>query len=291
MKRAPDPRIVGAWLVGLASLVIYTLTIAPTVAFWDVGEFVATSLVLGVPHPPGAPTFVLLGRLFTLAPTPFGPAAEVNFISVLFSAGAALLLYGIILEVLALWKEGHDQWGGYIPLVQAIAAATGALAYAFSSSAWFNAVEAEVYGLSMFVTALCLWLAFRHVRGGGDVKRASLLLLIGYVLGLGAGNHLLALLTIPSIIILLWYMDRPALKRVPVWLGAVVLFCVGYSVYMLLYIRSGLNPPIDMNNPENLYNFMQFIQRRQYGDVGLLATIGQRNAGWDYQVDFHFLRY
>ena len=291
MNNRRDPRIVGAWIVGLASLVIYTLTVAPTVAFWDVGEFIASSWVLGVPHPPGAPTFVLLGRLFTMLPTPFGVAAEVNYISVISSALTALLLYGIILEVLHLWEEGHDKWKGYTPLVESIAAATGALAYAFSHSVWFNAVEAEVYGLSMMVTALSLWLAFRHVRGGGDPKRASLLLLIGYILGVGAGNHLLALLTIPSILVLLWYLDRPVLTRIDVWIGVLVLFAVGYSIYVMLYIRSGLNPPLDINNPETLYNFKQFIQRKQYGQQDPLFTMFQRRAGWGYQIDYQFLRY
>jgi hypothetical protein len=80
MKLSRDPRMIGAWLVGAISLIIYTLTMAPTVAFWDVGEFISTSYILGIPHPPGAPTFVLLGRIFTMIPTPFGVAAEVNFI-------------------------------------------------------------------------------------------------------------------------------------------------------------------------------------------------------------------
>jgi tetratricopeptide (TPR) repeat protein len=291
MDNVRGPRIVGAWIVGLASLVVYTLTVAPTVAFWDVGEFIATAVTMGVPHPPGAPTFVLLGRLFTLAPTPFGVAAEVNYISVLSSALTALLLYGIILEVLHLWQEGHEDRKRIPYAIQAMAAATGAFAYAFSNSAWFNAVEAEVYGLSMMVTALCLWLAFRHVRGGGDPKRASLLLLVGYIMGVGAGNHLLALLTIPSILILLWYLDRPVLTRMDFWIGAVVLFIVGYSVYVLLYIRSGLNPPIDMNNPETIQNFTQFIQRKQYGQQDMLFLMFPRNAGWSYQLEYHFLRY
>jgi hypothetical protein len=286
-----DPRIVGAWFVGLVSLVVYTMTMAPTVAFWDSGEFISTAYTLGVPHPPGAPTFVLLGRLFTLLPIPLGIAAKVNLISAVSSAFTALLLYGIILEILHLWDEGHGDWRGFSPVVQTMAAATGALAFAFSHSEWFNAVEAEVYGLSMTVTALCLWLAFRHVRGGGEPRRASLLLLIGYVLGIGAGNHLLALLTIPSILILLWYLDRKSLSRADVWIGAFLLFAVGYSVYIMLYVRSGLNPPIDMNNPETIYNFKQFIQRKQYGDQSMLGMMFQRRESWDYQINYQFLRY
>ena len=342
MRISRDPRLAGAWFVGAASLIVYTLTMASTVAFWDVGEFISTAYTIGIPHPPGAPTFVLLGRLFCMVPTPFSVAAEVNFISVVASALTALLLYGIILEVLHLWEEGRQKWEGYSPTVQAVAAATGALAYAFSHSAWFNAVEAEVYGLSMTVTALCLWLVLRHLRGAGDRKRASLLLLAAYILGIGAGNHLLALLTVPSIAILLlyldrslWYLDRPVLtwwnflvaalllsvalavgagilgvlyaapvilillwfldhpdrRRFKFWVTALVLFIAGYSLYFMLFIRSGLNPPIDMNNPEDWPLFIQFILRRQYGAESLLVTMFTRSADWSYQLGDQFLRY
>jgi hypothetical protein len=185
MKNFRDPRVTGAWLVLVSALVIYFLTMARQLPFWDVGEFLVTSRFLGVPHPPGAPTFVLLGRLFTLLLPGLSLPQQVGFISVISSAVTALLLYLIILETLRLWEVGHEEFEGFSPAVQAAAAATGALAYAFSASAWFNAVEAEVYSLSMTVTALCLWLAFRHVRGGGKAKGATLLLLMATSWGSG----------------------------------------------------------------------------------------------------------
>ncbi|MFC1499706.1 protein O-mannosyl-transferase family [Candidatus Zixiibacteriota bacterium] len=287
-----DLRTIGAWFIGIVTLAVYALTVAPTVAFWDVGEFIATSFNLAIPHPPGAPTFVLLGRLFTLLPTPFNVAAEVNLISVLAGTATVLLLYGIILEVLHLMEKGRQTEEGINGAIHVLAAGTGALAFAFSHSAWFNSVEAEVYSISLMVTALCLWLVLRHLRGGGDRSRASLLLLIGYLLGIGTGNHLLALLTIPSILILLWYFDRDVLKRREVWVGSVLLFLIGYSVYALIFIRSGMDPPIDMNNPESWENFMLFLQRRQYGSESMLLNIFNRKADlFSYQLDYHFLRY
>ncbi len=297
-SRARDPRLIGACLVGIVTLLVYAMTMAPTVAFWDVGEFIATAVTLGVPHPPGAPTFVLLGRLFSLMPTPFSAAAEINLVSVMAGTVTVLLLYGIILEMLHLIDgngegvKGKIGVNGEIGVAGVVAAATGALAFAFSHSAWFNSVEAEVYSLSIMVTALCFWLALRHVRGGGDQGRASFLLLIGFLLGIGAGNHLLALLTIPSILILLWHFDRAVLRRREVWIGSVILFLVGYSVYALIFIRSGLDPAIDMNNPETLDSFLQFLQRRQYGSESMLFSMFDRKADLlSYQLDFHFLRY
>lgn len=291
-RRSRDFRTLGAWFVGIVTLAVYALTVAPTVAFWDVGEFIATSFNLGIPHPPGAPTFVLLGRLFTLIPTPLSVAAEVNFISVLAGTATVLLLYGIILEVLHLMEKDGVGDDGNTTTIHVLAAGTGALAFAFSHSAWFNSVEAEVYSISLMVTALCFWLALRHVHGGGNRSRASFLLLIGYLLGIGAGNHLLALLTIPSILILLWYLDRDVLRRREIWIGSAILFLVGYSVYALIFIRSGLNPPIDMNNPETWENFLLFLQRRQYGSESILLTMFSRKADLlSYQLDYHFLRY
>ncbi len=292
MKLSRDPISLGAWLVGGLSLIVYTITIAPTVAFWDAGEFIAASFSLGITHPPSAPTFILLGRLFNIVPTPFSVAAEINYISVITSAATALLLYAIIIEFLHLWEREKGDWEGFSPLVKTVSAATGALAYAFSNSAWFNAVEAEVYSLSMMVTALCLWLALRHIQGAGDSRRASLLLLIGYLLGIGSGNHLLALLTIPTILLLLWYFDRRVLKRSDLWVGVLLLFALGYTIYALIFIRSGLNPPVDMNNPENWENFWQVLQRRQYGTESMLLGIFQRRADFmGYQLNYHFLRY
>lgn len=292
MKLSRDPISLGAWLVGGLSLIVYTITIAPTVAFWDAGEFIAAAFSLGITHPPGAPTFVLLGRLFTMVPTPFGVAAEVNFISVITSAATALLLYAIIIEFLDLWEREKGEWEGFSPLVKAVSAATGALAYAFCNSAWFSAVEAEVYSLSMMVTALCLWLALRHIQGAGDSRRSSLLLLTGYVLGIASGNHLLALLTIPSILLLLWFYDRKVLTRPDLWVGVLLLFALGYTIYALIFIRSGLNPPIDMNNPENWENFKQVLQRRQYGTESMLTGIFTRRADFmGYQLNYQFLRY
>ena len=92
MIRIPsEPRVRGAWIVGLTSLIVYAVTIAPTVAFWDVGEFLAASYSLGITHPPAAPTFVLLGRLFAMLPLPFNVAVQVNLISgeVTWSADAS----------------------------------------------------------------------------------------------------------------------------------------------------------------------------------------------------------
>jgi len=293
-----EPRVMGAWIVGLTSLIVYAITIAPTVAFWDVGEFLAASVSLGITHPPAAPTFVLLGRLFSMVPTPFGAAVQINLISVIASALTVLLIYGIILELLRFWRvngAGEDLGGSgadLSPMLEAIAAGTGALAYAFSHSAWFNAVEAEVYSLSVMASALCIWLVLKHIKGKESRKGISLLLLIGYLFGIGAANHLLILLTIPSLLILLWYFDRKTLFRIDLWIGVAVLFALGYTIYAIIFIRSGLNPPIDVTDPENWQNFMQVLQRRQYGSESMVLGIFDRKADfWSYQLNYHFLRY
>ena len=152
-----------AGLVFIVSLGVYAKTLAPTVPFWDCGEFIACSYILGVPHPPGSPLFVLLGRLFTLLPVASEIAWRVNFMSAIASAFAVMFTYLVTVRFLLLWRrtsdtavERMDTLAGRISLRERVAIYVGsvvaALSLAFSDTFWFNAVEAEVYGFTMFFT-------------------------------------------------------------------------------------------------------------------------------------------
>ena len=145
-------RIVAA-IILLVSLVVYAMTVAPAVSFWDCGEFIACSFRMAVPHPPGAPLFLLLGRIFTLLPVSEDIAFRMNLISVITSAATIMLLYLSIVHLVREWKgkltESHD-W-----LTAIFSGILGSLTFAFSHSFWFNAVEAEVYAFSMFSCGRC----------------------------------------------------------------------------------------------------------------------------------------
>ena len=124
----------------LFSLIIYILTMAPTTSFWDCGEFIATSVIMGVPHPPGTPFYLLLGNFFSQIPTFADTGARVNLISPIFSAFAVMFLYLIIVQLIKEWRGEVKRWPDC--LITYGSAMMGALTFAFTDSHWFNAVEA-----------------------------------------------------------------------------------------------------------------------------------------------------
>jgi len=202
-----------ASIVFVISFIVYALTVAPTTPFWDCGEFIACSYILGIPHPPGAPLYILLGRVFSLLPfgvdTSLDPAKipgvltdnialRVNMISPIFSAFTAMLTYLIIVRLILLfWKREPENLAKKITLYAA--GLVGALGFAFSDSQWFNSVEAEVYAGSMFFTAIVIWLILKWQDEAEAAKSDRYILLIFYLLGLAIGVHLLNLLALPTI--------------------------------------------------------------------------------------------
>ena len=202
------------------TLGMYVKTLAPTTSFWDCGEFIATSYILGVPHPPGAPLYVLLGRVFTLFP--FGEVAiRVNFMSALTSALAIWCVYlsTVALGRRALGGQPLQPLGDARDIGVLAGGAVAALTLAFSYTQWYNASEAEVYGYSILFTCLGLWLIFYWEGSGAGAANDRWLLALAYLFGLGGGVHLLCLLTIPSLMLLAWFADRELRRLIVLLVG------------------------------------------------------------------------
>ena len=184
------------------SFIIYLMTMAPTASFWDCGEFIATSVIMGVPHPPGSPLYLLLGNVFSQIPIFSDIGARVNLMSPIVSAFAVMFLYLIIVQLVEEWRGKVENisdaiiayGGGFI----------GACTFAVTDSHWFNAVEAEVYSLSTFFTAIVVWLILKW-NAEDDNKGERYILIIGYMLGLATGIHLLNLLTLPFIALIIYF--------------------------------------------------------------------------------------
>ena len=192
-----------AVFIFLLTFVVYFDTMAPTVSYWDCGEFIAVSHTLGVPHPPGSPFFLLLGRIFSMLPFSEDIAFRVNIISPLVSALAVMLLYLSIVKVVTHWRgeiknisDSLIVFGGGV---------SGALAFAFTDSHWFNAVEAEVYAFSTFFTAIVVWLILLWNEKADQKGHERYLLIIAYMIGLATGLHLLNLLAIPFITLIIYF--------------------------------------------------------------------------------------
>jgi len=203
MKREQLLHRIFAGLLFVVSFVVYFRTIAPTTSFWDCGEFIACAYNLGVPHPPGAPFYLLLGRVFTLIPWAADIGLRVNIISAISTALTIMFTYLIIVKLISFWRgQGNSpedqliRYGGGI---------IGALAFAFSDSLWFNAVEAEVYAISMFFTAVIVWLILAWHEKADEPASDKYILFIAYVIGLGIGVHLLNILALPAIFLIYFF--------------------------------------------------------------------------------------
>lgn len=182
----------------LIALVNFISTVAPTTSFWDCGEYIAASKSLGVPHPPGAPLYLLIGRLFAMLPLAQDYGLRVNLVSVLLSAFTVLLLYLSIVRLARSWRGIEATVTDKITVYGS--GAVGALAFAFSHSFWFNAVEAEVYAVSMFFTALVFYLALLWLDHADMPLGNRILLFIFYLVGLSSGVHLLNILALMSVV-------------------------------------------------------------------------------------------
>ena len=314
-----------AFIVFIRSFVIYYDTMAPTVSYWDCGEFIAVSHTLGVPHPPGSPFFLLLGRIASMIPITKDIAFRVNLLSPLSSAFAVMFLYLIIVQLVANWKGKIKEYQDV--LIAFGGGIVGSFTFAFTDSHWFNAVEAEVYAFSTFFTAIVVWLILKWNEQADKYGNERYILIIAYMIGLATGLHLLNLLALPFVALIIYFrkysfewktfgytvlitgfvfflIHNVIIKGMPkianaigiggtaglivlvfismIWavknqkkllsisLTSMVLVLIGYSTYALIFIRSNQDPGIDENDPETVEAFISYLEREQYGDVGVL---------------------
>ena len=198
-------KIVG-WSVFGIGLLTYGLTVEPTASYWDCAEYIATSAKLQVGHPPGAPLFQMLGAFFALFATSQEQIAlTVNFMSVFSSAFTLLFMFWtltLLLRKLPLFEEIKTPQEA---LLFFGSAAIGVLAYCFSDSFWFNAVEAEVYAMATFLLSLLFWLGLRWEQDMLNPRGDRWLIMIAFVIGLSIGVHFMGLLTIPAIGMLYYF--------------------------------------------------------------------------------------
>ncbi|NBC83054.1 MAG: DUF2723 domain-containing protein [Bacteroidetes bacterium] len=375
------------WLTFLIAAFVYLMTIEPTTSFWDCGEFIASAFKLQVGHPPGAPFFMILGRFFTLFA---GGDVEmvpktINALSALASAFTILFLFWTITHLAGkLIVKNHKATNGQILAIIG-SGLVGALAYTFSDTFWFSAVEGEVYASSSLFTALVFWAILKWENNAGKPHANKWLILIAYLIGLSIGVHLLNLLAIPAIVLVYYFKKyKPGRKGVfaalaisgillvfimygiiqglikmaskfellfvnglglpfnsGAWLFLLLLtgfiiygiylthkpkedrhlntiiyssafilmglpmvgdgaftfllvtaglvsfiyfyaykehalmntilisfavILIGYSSYAAIIIRSNANPPMDQNNPENVFSLIKYLNRDQYGE-------------------------
>ncbi len=324
-----------AWSVFVLSLSVYFLTLEPTVSLWDCGEFISSAYRLENTHPPGAPLYMLLGRLFSLlAPDSSSVALYINALSAVASAFTVFFLFKIIYLFLSKQISVTDKKQTNFALSVSTA---GALIFAFTDSFWFSALEAEVYALSVFFTALTLWLMLKYESEQDSNYAVRYLILVAFLTGLSVGVHLLNLLVIPAFVLIyhfknhtvnfksvlkfffigifalffvqyimlkgsvklagffeLFFVNTLGLpfhsglifflilifgtiifalfytykKRLPLLHHIILMFgmiLIGFSSYFTVLIRANANPPVNENNPNNIFALETYLNRDQYG--------------------------
>ncbi len=344
MKRYNLINTISGWVIFLIASFVYLSTIEPTASFWDCGEFISSAFKMEVGHPPGAPFFMIMARFFSLfaGDNPEHVARMVNSLSALASAATILFLFWTITHLARKIIIKNDEF--ITPSLVAIigAGAVGALAYTFSDTFWFSAVEGEVYATSSLFTALVFWAILKWENIADQPHANRWLVFIAYLMGLSIGVHLLNLLAIPAIVLVYYfkkydvnragvikalilsalilgsvmYIIIPGLIQVavffellfvnsfglPYYLGTLIyailliglitwgvyyththgkvilntavlfliVIVIGYSSYAMLVIRSNANPPMDQNDPEDLFSLLYYLNREQYGDRPLI---------------------
>ena len=319
--RLRQPTFLLASGVFLTALVVYGFTLPPTLSFWDCGEYIATSHILGIPHQPGTPLYVLMGRVFDVLLSPLvSTAVAVNFMSAFFSALALMFVYLIVEKV----ARQADPDAGWLPHAGAL---TGVFFLMFSDTFWNNSIEAEVYGLSGFVLASLTWLALKWYEQHDREGSTRLVYLLVYVLGLGVGFHLGSLLVYPGVFVLMLLAEKRrfdlvdlfgisfalglfmlstmikddfvligglvallavalvrSFGRKPVILVSCGVFLLGLSVHLFMLIRAGLDPAINQTQPDNFGTLMTVLRREQYPPINPF----ERRADLGWQIGYYY---
>ena len=227
---------VGGWIVFAIALATYWLTLEPTASYWDCGEFIIQADKLEVGHPPGNPIFMLTARFFANFATDAGSiSVMVNAMSGLLSALTILLLFWTITHLVRrlVVKDGQKK---EISLQQYVAimgsGLVGSLAYCWSDTFWFSAVEGEVYAFSSFCTALVFWLILKWENRADEPHSDRYLILIAYIIGVSVAVHLLNLLCIPAIVLVFAYRKWKDMNLVKSLVTLLVSFAI---VIVVLY--------------------------------------------------------
>ena len=241
MKRYNFINNVMGWVAFLVAAVTYILTTEASASFWDCGEFISTADKLLVGHPPGAPLFMIIARMFAIAaPDVTLVAKSINIMSALASAFTILFLFWTITHLARkIVIDGHVSEAGAEPETWRVwavmgAGMVGALAYTFSDTFWFSAVEGEVYGMSSFFTAIVFWCILKWENVADEPHANRWIILIAYLMGLSIGVHLLNLLCIPAIGLVYYFRKYRATPRGVVAALAISCVILGVILYGII---------------------------------------------------------
>ncbi len=236
MKQFRVYNLTVGWIIFIIASVVYLLTIEPTTSLWDCGEFIASAFKLEVGHPPGAPFWMFMARVMSLfAGSDVTQAAKmINTLSALASSFTILFLFWTITHLARkILINGDDYSTGKLIAVMA-SGIVGALAYTFSDTFWFSAVEGEVYATSSLFTAIVFWAILRWENVADDKHADRWLIFIAYLMGLSIGVHLLNLLAIPAIVFVYYFRKYEPTNRGFIFASLISIVILGVIMYGII---------------------------------------------------------
>jgi Protein O-mannosyl-transferase TMEM260-like len=258
-------RIIGAIIFIITTVVLF-LTVQPSVSFWDPGEIAAASYSLMVPHPPGGPLWLLIGRVFSMIPFAHDIGFRINMVSVLSGSFSILLLYLVCIKVIESYR-GKKYNDIYEASFTYVSAAIGALALAFCDTFWFNAVEANYFALSTFLFSLIVWLMMIWYEKSEEQGNEKYIILMAYLVGLSFGVHLMSVLpifTFVAVVVMKKYVtDDEAYKK------TAYLFTAHMAI--LVIIALGLWSTQTSNTPPSPAEYQAFDSKFLWIMVGASA--------------------
>lgn len=243
-SRSLRPPYLAATVAGVLVFALYALTLARTTAFWDTSEYIATGHILGIPHPPGNPLFVVLAKAWSLLLAPLGLSVSVriNLFSAFMSAAAHGLWFLMVHHILRYFSEDR--------IFRMVGASAAVLVSATAFTVWNQSnVNEKVYTVSLLTIALLSWLAFRWQENLGKGKDDNLLVLMVFILALSVGNHLMAFLAAPAIALFVLMVHPQTLLNWRLYLAGLGAAVLGLTIHLVLPIRSGLGPIINEAAP------------------------------------------
>lgn len=239
-----EPPYLAAAICGAAVWLLYAITLAPTTAFWDTSEYITTAHILGIPHPPGNPLFVLLARTWDILLTPFplSTAQRINLFSATMSGLAHAFWFLLAHRILAFFSTDR--------LFRLVGASVSVLLSATAFTVWNQSnVNEKVYTVSLFTIALLSWLVFRWRDNLGRGKDDNLLILMVFILALSVGNHLMAFLAFPALLVFILIVEARALLNWKLYAFSIAAVVIGLSVHLYLPLRAQQSPIINEANP------------------------------------------
>jgi hypothetical protein len=252
-SRATDeaPPYRDALIAGAAVLALYLLTLSPTTALWDASEYIAAAYTFGLPHPPGNPLFVIIGRVFSILPIAPNVAMRVNVLAAVSSAVAAAIWYLVARRV-----AGRSGLG---PAMSRLAAGVSTLIGATAFTVWHQSVVNEkVYTVSLAGIAVISWLMLRWSDQPDGPRADRLLLLVAYLLGLGYANHMAGMLPLPAVGLMVLLVRPKTVFRWRLLVTGAAMVVIGLTPFATQPIRAAFNPPINEGEPTACRQGLEF---------------------------------